>query len=81
MKIGVLSDIHGNHIALEAVLTEAVSLDINRLCVLGDMVGYYYHPDRVLEMLKAWPVDVIQGNHERMLRKYQDSDAEKKKIG
>ena len=68
MKIAVLSDIHGNHLALEKVLFEAEEERVEYLLVLGDMVGYYYHPDRVLDLLKAWPHLLIQGNHERLLK-------------
>ena len=67
MKIAVLSDIHGNHPALEAVLDEAGRLGIERFFVLGDIVGYYYHPDRVMGMLGGLNVDMVQGNHEGML--------------
>lgn len=68
MKIGIVSDIHGNDIALEAVLKEASIKGVEHLLVLGDLVGYYYRPDKVLRMLKKWPNDMIQGNHERMLK-------------
>lgn len=67
MKVGVLSDIHGNHIALQAVLAEAQRQSVERLFILGDLVGYYYHPDRVLELLEPWQKEMIQGNHEAML--------------
>jgi predicted phosphodiesterase len=80
MKIAVLSDIHGNSIALKAVLGEARNLGIDQLYILGDCVGYYYHPDKVLALLDDWPVEMIQGNHEGMLRSIRDSDGEEKKI-
>ncbi len=69
MKIAVLADIHGNHIALESVLKEIKDLAIQQLLVLGDLVGYYYHPDKVINLLKPWEKIVIQGNHEDMLIK------------
>ena len=68
MKIAVLSDIHGNHLALREVLDDASRLDVGELFVLGDSVGYYYHPDKVLEQLTAWQMEMIQGNHEPMLQ-------------
>jgi putative phosphoesterase len=67
MKIAVLSDIHGNDIALKSVLEEAQRLGIRHLFILGDIVGYYYRADRVIELLEAWPRDMVQGNHEAML--------------
>ena len=69
MKIAVISDIHGNHVALEAVLKEAKSLDIKHLLVLGDIVGYYYHPDKVIKVLEDWSKDMIKGNHEVLMEK------------
>lgn len=67
MKIGVLSDIHGNHYALSEVLKIAKQEKVDKLLVLGDMVGYYYHPDKVLEMLAEWDCVLIKGNHEKIL--------------
>ncbi len=55
MKIGVLSDIHGNHYALKAVLEEARRCGVEYLFILGDLVGYYYYPDEVLKLLEGWP--------------------------
>lgn len=67
MRVAVLSDIHGNARALEATLAAARGWGAERLLVLGDVVGYYYRPDRALELLSAWKRDVIRGNHEDLL--------------
>jgi len=67
MKIAILSDIHGNDIALEAVLSEIVDEGINKIFVLGDVVGYYYHPDKVINALETFDVEYIRGNHEDLL--------------
>lgn len=67
MKVAVISDIHGNSYALEQVLKSASKLKVEKLLVLGDIVGYYYHPDRVLEMLSKWDFEIIKGNHEIIL--------------
>lgn len=80
MKIGIVSDIHGNSVALEAVLREAEVQGIEHLFILGDLVGYYYHPDTVLKQLKKWPHDMIQGNHERMLGAARKSKHSARKI-
>ena len=69
MKIAVLSDIHGNYSALDVVLKEEKELGVTRLFVLGDLVGYYYHPDKVITLLNEWPLDIIQGNHEGFLKR------------
>jgi putative phosphoesterase len=85
MKIGVISDIHGNHYALEAVLKEAKVEGINKLLVLGDITGYYYHPELVLSMLSDWDYEIIKGNHEVLLQHLKegkiDSEIIKGKYG
>lgn len=80
MKIAVLSDIHGNHIALEKVLESAQKNKVEKLLVLGDIVGYYYHPDKAMEMLKKWDYELIQGNHERIMKELATSDTDLKSL-
>jgi putative phosphoesterase len=67
VKLALLGDIHGNQLALQAVLTAACSRGAESLLVTGDLVGYYYAPLQVLNMLHAWDRHVVRGNHEDML--------------
>ena len=67
MKIAVISDIHGNYDALASVLKMAKKENAEHLLVLGDIVGYYYHPDKILKALAEWDFDMIKGNHEDIL--------------
>jgi putative phosphoesterase len=67
MKVAILSDIHGNSDALEAVLVDAKSLGVSSLIVAGDFVGYYYNVQEVMLLLSPWKLIAISGNHERML--------------
>lgn len=67
MKIAIISDIHGNDIALEQVLLQAGKLKVEKLFVLGDIVGYYYRPQKVMELLNGWSFTFIKGNHEEIL--------------
>lgn len=67
MKVAVISDIHGNSYALEQVLKKVGEQGVEKLLVLGDIVGYYYHPDLVLDMLSKWDFEIIKGNHEVIL--------------
>lgn len=67
MRLAVLSDIHGNKYALERVLNDVRAQKVDKLLVLGDIVGYYYEPDVVLDMLSEWEFELIRGNHEIML--------------
>jgi putative phosphoesterase len=67
MKIAVISDIHGNYDALVQVLKKAKTEGVKHLLILGDIVGYYYHPDKILNALSEWSFDMIKGNHENIL--------------
>ena len=76
MRIGILSDIHGNIDALRAVVDAASRSSIDRLFVLGDVVGYYYQPGLCLDLLGEWDTVWIYGNHEVMLEQARrDSEA------
>ena len=73
MKIAVLADIHANYIALKQVLADAKKFKAERILVLGDLVGYYYWPDKVLKLLEVFESTAyILGNHERMLKSIID---------
>ncbi len=80
MKVGVISDIHGNHYALYAVLEEAKKEGVEKILVLGDIVGYYYHPEIVLEMLSSWDYEIIKGNHELILQNLFENKIDLEKI-
>lgn len=69
MKLAILSDIHGNVYALQQVLLHAERIGVKKLLILGDIIGYYYHPDKVLSLLSKWEYELIRGNHEELLQK------------
>ncbi|WCL51226.1 metallophosphoesterase family protein [Leptospira sp. GIMC2001] len=69
MKLGVISDIHGNHLALQAVLNSAKSKGVEKLLVAGDLIGYYFWAKEVINLLKDWDCLIVRGNHEEMLAK------------
>lgn len=64
-RIAVLSDVHGNIVALRAVLDDAASLGINHLVVAGDMVNFGPNPDEVVDLLIERQARMIRGNHEK----------------
>ena len=75
MKIGLIGDIHGNASALQKVLAAATSLGVGKLLVTGDLVGYYFSPLEVMELLHPWDKCMVRGNHEDMLQAARnDSD-------
>lgn len=61
--IAILSDIHGNRPALEAVLAEVQALGVTRVVVLGDVIGYGPFPNDCLRMVAKAELN-LQGNHE-----------------
>jgi predicted phosphodiesterase len=65
--VGILSDIHGNHRALKAVLTEFAGADVDRIVCLGDIVGYFHQSMDCLNTVIDSGIDVIMGNHEGIL--------------
>jgi diadenosine tetraphosphatase ApaH/serine/threonine PP2A family protein phosphatase len=64
MRALILSDIHANLEALEAVLDAAGHYDV--LWNLGDMVGYGASPNQVLDRIRPLSDLVVRGNHDRV---------------
>jgi len=67
MKVGIISDIHGNQYALAEILELFKSQRVERIFLLGDIVGYYYGVKEILKMLRDWDYDCVKGNHEEIL--------------
>ena len=65
MRALVLSDIHANLEALEAVLAAAEG-QWDELWNLGDLVGYGGSPNQVIERMKPLQTLVVRGNHDRV---------------
>jgi diadenosine tetraphosphatase ApaH/serine/threonine PP2A family protein phosphatase len=66
MRYLVLTDIHGNIDALDAVLAAAGAVDEH--LVLGDVVGYGAGPNEVIERVQALePAAIIRGNHDKVI--------------
>lgn len=67
MRALILSDIHANIEALDAVLEAAPRQAYDRLLVLGDLVGYGASPNEVVDRVYALEPDVlIRGNHDKV---------------
>jgi predicted phosphodiesterase len=68
MRFAILTDIHANREAFEAVLADLADRQIDRIAVLGDIVGYGPDPgwclDRVAEMHASGAI-CVRGNHDR----------------
>lgn len=64
-RLAVLSDVHANLQALDAVLAETGTLDVDGFVVCGDLVGYGADPGPVLERLFELPLrSMVAGNHD-----------------
>jgi len=63
VSFAVVSDIHGNLAAFEAVLEDISSKGIDTIYCLGDLIGYGPDPRRCIELAMGFPVNLL-GNHE-----------------
>jgi len=72
MKIGILSDVHANLVALETVLSAIGTVDA--LWVCGDTVGYGPEPSDVLALLVERKATIVAGNHDRAVATGEDLD-------
>jgi len=68
MRALIISDIHGNLDALEAVLeaARAPGVAFDAVWNLGDMVGYGARPNEVLDLLRPLATVNVRGNHDRV---------------
>lgn len=68
MKYLILSDMHGNQAALEAVLRRVRRKRFDATLVLGDLVGYGAAPNQVVETVRSLPgrVVAVRGNHDKV---------------
>jgi predicted phosphodiesterase len=67
----ILSDLHANWYALEAVLANAAGQYEQIICC-GDLVGYNPHPAEVVEWTRAHCSTVIRGNHDKAVAGLED---------
>jgi putative phosphoesterase len=65
MKLGVISDIHGDPVALELAWSHLTVMGADRIVCAGDLVGYGPFPDRVVTFMRERQVSSVRGNHDR----------------
>jgi putative phosphoesterase len=63
MRIGVIADVHGNKVALDAVLEDMPAVDA--LVCAGDVVGYNPWHAECVETIRERDVPTVMGNHDR----------------
>ncbi|MEX0793276.1 MAG: metallophosphoesterase family protein [Pirellulaceae bacterium] len=64
MRIAVVSDIHGNLEALQAVLADIKAEGVDRIFCLGDVVGYGPNPRECIDHVRTFDACIL-GNHDQ----------------
>lgn len=74
MRYLILSDMHGNCDAFEAVLQHADPTSFDAILVLGDLVGYGAGPNQVVDIVRdlEGEVTVVRGNHDKVVAELED---------
>jgi predicted phosphodiesterase len=68
MRVAIVSDIHGNRHAFEAVLDAIELSDCQEMWCLGDLVGYGAEPDACVELARRYAAICLAGNHDLGVR-------------
>ena len=64
MRIALLSDVHGNLPAFEAVLADVDADGADQIWCLGDLVGYGADPDDCVALASEHSAVCLSGNHD-----------------
>ena len=67
MKVAVISDLHSNREALDAVFGHIRSLGVTTLYCLGDIVGYGPEPEFCVDLVRGHAQICLMGNHDEAL--------------
>jgi putative phosphoesterase len=67
VKVAIISDVHGNRLALEAVLDDIVRQGVDATFNLGDLVSGPLEPNWAADILMDLDIPTVRGNHERNL--------------
>ena len=70
MRQALISDIHGNLEALQAVLADVATQNVDEILCLGDIVGYGPNPCECLDLVMKKTALTIMGNHDQRALKY-----------
>ncbi len=70
MKLGIFADIHGNWLSFKNIYCELKKEKCDLHLFLGDICGYYYRQNEIMDMLKDIPhLVTIAGNHDALFLK------------
>lgn len=69
MRYGVISDIHGNLLALQAAISRLEREGVDAWLCIGDIIGYGPHPNECVETVAELGAVAVAGNHELSILK------------
>ena len=69
MRIAVISDLHGNLAATQAVVADidALEFKVDVTVCAGDVVGHSAHPNEVIELLREKKIETVRGNYDEVV--------------
>ena len=67
MRVAIISDLHSNREALDAVLFDVEKRDVEHIYCLGDIVGYGPEPEYCVDLVRSVAQLTLMGNHDEAL--------------
>jgi putative phosphoesterase len=67
MRFAVIGDIHSNICALERVIEDIKTKDVDFVLCVGDLVGYAPYPNEVIDLIREHNILAIQGNYDKAI--------------
>ena len=74
MRLAAIADVHGNYLALQAVLADIRAQGIDAIVNLGDMASGPLDARRSLDIMMAMDATCVRGNHDRYLTDFALED-------
>jgi len=74
MRFAAIADVHGNYLALQAVLADIEAQGIDDIVNLGDMASGPLDAARTIDIMMAMDAPCVRGNHDRYLTDYALED-------
>jgi predicted phosphodiesterase len=75
MRVAIISDLHGNTFALEAILEDVAGQNVDQIVIAGDSVNIHPNSKACWEMVNSLGCVVLQGNHEQYMYLFGTTDA------
>ena len=75
MRVAIISDLHGNTFALEAILEDVARQNVDQIVIAGDSVNIHPNSKVCWDMVNKLDCIVLQGNHEQYMYRFGTPDA------